>query len=131
MQTATYSCRAARFSPKVPSKSTISNVLCCLSDWTREFDLGNSVDVIYLDFSRAFDRVPKRHLLLKLQHMGIRRILQWMDGFLSKRKFKVLSEVPQGSVLGPVLFIVYTADLKKIIKSPFAMYANGIKLYVS
>ena len=82
----------------------------------------------------------KRHLLLKLQHMRITGLLlQGIDAFLSKRRFKVevalsnwmqiLSGVAQGSVFGPLLFIVYTADLKKIIQSPFAMYADDVKLY--
>lgn len=126
----------------LPGKSIQSNLLCCLSDWTRETDRGNSVDVLYLDFSKAFDRVPRRHLLLKLEHVGIRgALLKWIESFLSDRNFRVkvggsfselmqvVSGVPQGSVLGPLLFLAYTADIKNSIVSPFSMYADDIKLY--
>src|SRR5699024_9386779 len=56
----------------LPGKSTTTNLLCCLADWSREFDAGNPVDVAYCDFAKAFDRVPKRRLLHKLNHFGIR-----------------------------------------------------------
>jgi hypothetical protein len=48
--------------------------------WTREVDNGNSVDVLYMDFSKAFDRVPKRRLIYKLQHLGITgNLLAWIN----------------------------------------------------
>jgi hypothetical protein len=81
--------------------------------------------VVYLDFSKAFDRVPKCRLLRKLSYLGIRgHLLRWIDSFLSDRTFRVrigsalsrsvdvLSGVPQRSVLGPLLFIAYTADIR-------------------
>ena len=126
----------------LPGKSTISNLLCCLSNWTRHYDSGVPVDVVYLDYSKAFDRVPKRRLLAKLENLGIAgNLLHWIGAFLSDRTFRVrvgdglsehrpvLSGVPQGSILGPLLFTAYTADLKVIIQSPFAMYADDIKIY--
>ena len=126
----------------LPGKSIQSNLLSCLSQSTSEIERGNTLDAIYLDFSKVFDRVPKRRLLHKLRHVGVSGLLlKWLEAYLSDRTFRVkvgdslsrsvevLSGVPQGSVLGPLLFIVYTADLGNIITSPFAMYADDIKLF--
>ena len=128
----------------LPGKSVQSNLLCCLSDWTRDIDLGRPVDIFYLDFSKAFDKIPKRRLLHKLQHLDIRgKLLGWIDSFLSDRTFRVkvgdglsrsvdvVSGVPRGAVLGPLLFVTYSADIKNIVTSPFAMFADDIKLYSS
>ncbi|KAJ3665853.1 hypothetical protein Zmor_001320 [Zophobas morio] len=74
----------------LPGKSTISNLLFCLSDWTRRYDSGVRVDVVYLDYSKAFDRVSKRRLFAKLENLGIvRDLLHWIGAFLSNRTFRV------------------------------------------
>ncbi|KAJ3662053.1 hypothetical protein Zmor_006420 [Zophobas morio] len=126
----------------IPGRSVSSNLLCSLNDWSRELDSGNPVDVIYFDFSKAFDKVPTRRLLHKLESVGIRgSLLRWIQGFLSYRTFRVkigssfssqrevLSGVPQGSVLGPLLFTIYTADLARVIKCPFTLFADDLKVY--
>lgn len=126
----------------IPGRSVVTNLLTCLNDWTNSVDRKIPVDVIYLDFSRAFDRVPKRRLLYKLEHAGIRGdLLEWIDSFLSNRSFvvragttfssrqSVISGVPQGSVLGPILFLVYISDLPSLLKSKCSLYADDMKLY--
>ena len=118
-----------------------SNLLCCLSAWTSDIDLGRPVDILRLDFSKAFDKVPKSRLLHKLQHLGIQgNLLGWIDSFVSDRTFRVkvgdglsrsvdvVNEMPQGSVRGPLIFVAYSADIKNTITSPFAMFADHIKL---
>lgn len=128
----------------LPGRSVITNLLECVNSWTKALDKKIPVDVVYLDFSKAFERVPRRRLLHKLDHFGIRGpLLSWIESFLTGRSFSVrvadqhslsrpvASGVPQGSVLGPILFLLYTSDLAALIKSDFAMYADDLKLYGS
>lgn len=126
----------------VPGRSVDTNLLCCVSDWSLSLDRGECVDIVYLDFRKAFDKVPKYRLLQKLEQFGIRgNLLMWIQDFLTDRTFfvkvgtavsdsrNVLSGVPQGSVLGPLLFIAYTSDLRHFIKSSYSLYADDTKIY--
>ena len=123
-------------------RSCLSNLLTTLEDWTDILDKRDCVDVAYLDFRKAFDLVSHDHLLLKLNKYGINgQIGNWIKAFLSNRKQKVvirgveseelevLSGVPQGSVLGPILFLVFINDLPKCVECPVCLFADDSKIY--
>ena len=122
--------------------SCLTNILCFLEDVTKWVDEGSPVDIIYLDFKKTFDKVPHQRLLLKLKANGIgngmiNRIEKWLidrrqrvvgDGEVSKWK-SVLSGVPQGSVLGPILFLIYISDLDDDITSKVLKFADDTKVF--
>ena len=125
----------------VANKSCLSNLLEA-TDYINEI-LANDecVDVFYLDFQKAFDTVPHDKLMIKLENLGLsKRLLAIIQHFLSNRKFRVLigdsfsdprpvlSGVPQGSVLGPILFILYINDMPNQIQNLLLLFADDAKL---
>ena len=120
----------------------LTNLLEFLEAATEAHDRGKQLDVSYLDFSKAFDKVPHRRLVLQLECHGKRgKLLQWIKVWLSGRQQrvvlngtksewkKVVSGVPQGSVLGPLLFLVFVNTIESNINSKVFKFADDIKLF--
>ena len=128
----------------VKGKSCTTNLIETLDEITKSLDKRVPVDVIYLDFAKAFDSVPHRRLLLKLEKYGIDgRLLEWIRSFLSNRNQRVVqgknlsswkdvwSGVPQCSVLSPLLFLIYINYLADQIRSSLKLFADDVKLISS
>jgi Reverse transcriptase (RNA-dependent DNA polymerase)/Endonuclease-reverse transcriptase len=105
-------------------------------------DNGKSTDIVYLDFQKAFDKVPHAMLIWKLKKLGIHEgIYRWIKEYLNHREQRVVMEgvlsetvqvtsgVPQGSVLGPLLFILYINDITDDIESGIGLYADDCALF--
>ncbi|CAM5105426.1 unnamed protein product [Natator depressus] len=120
-------------------KSCLTNLLEFFEGVNKHTDKDDPVDRVYLDFQKAFDKVP--HQRLKLSSHGKRRkVLSWISNWLNDRKQRaginghfsdrreVNSGVPQGSVVGPVLKNIFINDLEKWVNSEVAKFAEDTKL---
>ena len=123
-------------------RSTLLQLVKVLDSWTDSLDRGLEVDTVFLDFRKAFDTVPHKRLLDKLKHYGINgQILNWTKSFLTGRQQRVklrgtasewsqvTSGIPQGSVLGPTLFIIFINSLPNNIKSQIFLFADDAKIF--
>jgi hypothetical protein len=122
--------------------STITQLISSVHDWAETLNHHGQTDVVLLDFSKAFDLVPHHRLAVKLDHYGIRGpTLRWISAFLSGRQQavsvngslsswgQVTSGVPQGSMLRPVLFLLYINDINQHLQSNIRLFADDSIIY--
>ena len=127
----------------LPNSSTETQVLEIYHRILQALDEGKEIIFLFLDVSKAVDKVWHQGLLTKLECYGITgKLLRWITDYLTDRKQRVTIEgassefvnltagVPQGSILGPLLFLLYINDLPNIIKSNIRIYADDSSLFV-
>jgi hypothetical protein len=128
----------------IKKRSTTTQLISLSEDWHRALKNKQNIDCIYLDIQKAFDSVPHDLLLYKIHKIGIRgKLYNWIKDFLTGRSFTVKindkssksypikSGVPQGSVLGPILFTIYINDLPDDLPNniKLKLFADDAKLY--
>ena len=122
--------------------STINQLLIIYDTIMKNLDEGKDVIFIFCDVSKAFDRVWHRGLLYKLQKYGIKNnLLNWFHSYLSDRRQRVCIDgyhstwksinagVPQGSILGPYLFLLFINDIVDVVSNKIKLFADDTSLY--
>ena len=126
----------------VPKRNCATQLLVSLEAWNDIMEESGCVDIIYTDFSKAFDSVPHERLLRKVESYGIKgNLLKWIKSFLLNRRQRVKvgdsvsicvpvkSGVPQGSVLGPILFVLFINDMPSMIMNTCRLFADDAKIF--
>lgn len=123
--------------------STTNQLTFLYHTFCQAVDNGKEIRVVFCDISKAFDRVWHRGLLFKLSSIGIKgNLLRWLSSYLSNRTQRVVlngqssewtsvkSGVPQGSILGPLLFLIYINDIVNQIGTNIRLFADDTSLYI-
>ena len=126
-------------------KSTVASLLAATNDWQSKLDNQTDVMCIFFDFQKAFDKVPHQRLMKRLADLKLHPLLlAWLCSYLSGRRqhvivngecsssLNVLSGVPQGSILGPLLFLIYIDTIfsvKLSEETKISLYADDILIY--
>ena len=127
----------------IPADSTVNQLVDIYNTFCKALDEGKEVRAIFCDVCKAFDRVWHKGLLFKLKSVGITdSLLDWFEDYLSNRKQRVVlpgatsrwtnikAGVPQGCILGPLLFLVYINDIVDEINSNIRLFADDTSLYI-